>query len=573
MDVKKKQPRSAWTTGLIAIGLVIVAGIGSITTLGKNANMTFTSAGTAIGGSVVAQRSTQAKDAFKDDGPAWAWRDRRVEETLQPTSMLADGARTATLKISKSMRDNAETVTAGAKFTNANQDNKNKQDAPPEPITTRKIVRSGEMEFEVPSFDAAVMTITGLVNEIKGAFVATMNSEKVANGKVRGTVSVRVPPEQLDSLVLGLRRELGKGLKGQRLGCQDISKQYADLESRLRAARTMEERLLQIIKTGKGEIQDLVQAEKEVGVWRTKIEEIEGEIRYFANLVALSTLTITLHEREVSPRKTTVLRLAMRDVPAGYRKLQEAVSKANGHIMNAQLNGDATQYVVGQLDFDVRHEDQATIDAVLSEIGEVYSRNVVFAPADENVMDDKVRMRISLNSAVDLKPRKNATLAVEVTDVEKTTATLSTAVADSGGSIFLSGVTHKRDGSDVAKLVFDVPLGSAAELVEKLKGAGRIRLQESVQNGQGAEVALEVARFDVSLSTEPITLADGGLWPQITKGFSASIMAILWSFSWLGFVLVVGLPWAALSFCGYRVFVRFGRKPVLPQNANTTPVA
>ncbi len=61
----------------------------------------------------------------------------------------------------------------------------------------------------------------------------------------------------------------------------------------------MEERLLQIIKEGKGEIKDLLEAEKELGVWRTKIEEIEGEIRYYANLASLSTLTITLAEKEI----------------------------------------------------------------------------------------------------------------------------------------------------------------------------------------------------------------------------------------------------------------------------------
>src|SRR5207247_4434181 len=105
---------------------------------------------------------------------------------------------------------------------------------------------------------------------------------------------------QLDSLVLDLRKELGKGgeLKGQRIGSQDITKQYTDLESRLRAAKTMQERLLQMIKEGKGEIKQLLEAEKELGVWRTKIEEYEGEIRYYANLAALATLTVSPAAKE-----------------------------------------------------------------------------------------------------------------------------------------------------------------------------------------------------------------------------------------------------------------------------------
>src|SRR5205085_11043643 len=118
------------------------------------------------------------------------------------------------------------------------------------PPTQRKIIRSGDIEFEIESFDSAVATVTKLVSQIKGGFIATVNSDRLPNGKVRGSVIVRVPPEALDSLVLDVRKELGKGgeLKSLKIGSQDITKQYTDLEGRLKAARTMEERLLKIIK-------------------------------------------------------------------------------------------------------------------------------------------------------------------------------------------------------------------------------------------------------------------------------------------------------------------------------------
>src|SRR4029450_3288105 len=79
------------------------------------------------------------------------------------------------------------------------------------PAPRRVIIRSGDIEFEIESYDSALATVTKLVTAIKGGFVAPANSDKMANGKVRGTVVVRVPPEQLDSFVLDLRRELGKG--------------------------------------------------------------------------------------------------------------------------------------------------------------------------------------------------------------------------------------------------------------------------------------------------------------------------------------------------------------------------
>ena len=78
--------------------------------------------------------------------------------------------------------------------------------------------------------------------------------------------TVRTPPEHLDRLVVDLRREVGAAgeLKGMKISSQDVTKQYTDLESRLRGARAMEQRLLQMIKDGKGEIKQLLEAEKEL---------------------------------------------------------------------------------------------------------------------------------------------------------------------------------------------------------------------------------------------------------------------------------------------------------------------
>src|SRR5204862_7950445 len=127
-------------------------------------------------------------------------------------------------------------------------------------------------------------------------------------------------------------------LKNQRLGSLDVTKQYTDIESRLRAARAIEERLINIIKTGKGEIKDLVAAEKELGIWRTKIEEMEGEIRYYANQVSLSTLTITLSEKEILSATAIILtesvrmRLEVDDVAKSHQIAMTAVGEVKGRI-------------------------------------------------------------------------------------------------------------------------------------------------------------------------------------------------------------------------------------------------
>jgi len=60
----------------------------------------------------------------------------------------------------------------------------------------------------------------------------------------------------------------------------------------------MEDRLIQIIKIGKGEIKDLVAASAELGVWRTRSRDGRRD-PLLLQPVALSTLTIQLYEKEI----------------------------------------------------------------------------------------------------------------------------------------------------------------------------------------------------------------------------------------------------------------------------------
>jgi len=197
----------------------------------------------------------------------------KVDEQLRKTA-----PRAGEFKERQAQQNGAQDKGGGGQ--GAGKDQAPQQADPQQPAQQfqRRVIRTGEVEYEIESFDTSVLTITKLVEEEAG-FIATVNSDKLPNGKVRGVVVVRVPPERLDTLLLKLR---GMGeLKSQNIRSQDVGRQYYDLESRLRAARAMEERLLRIIKDGKGEIKDLLLAEKELGEWRTKIESYEGEKRYY----------------------------------------------------------------------------------------------------------------------------------------------------------------------------------------------------------------------------------------------------------------------------------------------------
>lgn len=446
-----------------------------------------------------------------------------------------------------------------------------KPPAPPQEQTAaRKIIRTGEIEYEVASFDAAVAVVTRLVRDIKGGFVATVSSDKLANGKVRGAVTVRLPPESLDRLVLDLRVNLGKNgeLKNQRIGSQDVTKQYTDLESELRAARAMEERLLQIIKQGKGEIKDLLAVEKELGNWRTRLEKIEGELRYYKNLIALSTLTITLYEKEslqnAAVQETNVLQIVSPDVPAGYRALRQAVANAKGHIHKAQLNEQDRRNISATLDFEIPRTAEDALRDTLVKVGDTYSRKVERAQDGANVIDSKARWQLTLINQAGIPPRETHLFAIEVSDVDQTAAVLTALVGERQGRTVEASVARERSGQVTGKLVYDVPLAKVQETIERVKASGVVRVEQATKRPEVPDSPLAIARLDITLSNKKLLVSnEEGFWANIQRGLSVSFTALSWSLM----VVIVGLcfllPWAVVIWGFVKLLARLRRKTIV----------
>lgn len=388
----------------------------------------------------------------------------------------------------------------------------------PQPVVVqRKVIRSGEIEFEVVSFDSAVAAVTKLVGDIKeGGFIATINSEKLANGKMKGAVVVRVPPDRLDGLVLDLRRELGKDgeLKGQRIGSQDISKQYTDLESRLRAARSMEERLLRIIKEGKGEIKDLLQAEKELGTWRTRIEEIEGELRYYANLVALSTLTIKLQEKEIrSPygvveTERVQMGIEVEDVEKAQQETLAAVAQAKGRVTKSELKQSGPGQYSAVVNFEVAPDAAGPLRDRLKQLGQVARLEVdrlqeseggTGRPRDAKTTRNDTCFFVSLYNLMNVAPRETVHVNLACMDAESAYKTILARVDKSAGRVVASNLNRQKSEQTTGAIQFEVKTPEADAVLADLKALGEVMRLDVTENPDTQNATRSKRGFHVQL--------------------------------------------------------------------------
>src|SRR5207248_525738 len=165
------------------------------------------------------------------------------------------------------------------------------------------------------------------------------------HGKLRGRVVVKGLPENLDRFLQKLRG-LGE-LKNQTLGTEDVTKAYFDTDARLKNARVMEQRLIDMLKTKTSKVSDLLQVEKELGRVREEIEKMQGDLKYWDSQVQFATVTISLAEKDLEAaaqyllKERAQLALYTPEVEKVYNDLK-ALASPKIQITNAQLDRDNT---------------------------------------------------------------------------------------------------------------------------------------------------------------------------------------------------------------------------------------
>lgn len=156
-----------------------------------------------------------------------------------------------------------------------------------------KLIRTGSLDIEVPDFAAAVEEAARTATSL-GGYVSDRQSNDEGAGRKRGQITLRVPSARFDGAV-GALRKLGR-VRGEAVQTQDVTRAYADLETRLRVKRETVARLREILIRQTGKVSEVLAVEREIARVVEEIEQAEGERRYFDNQVSLSTLTLSLYE-------------------------------------------------------------------------------------------------------------------------------------------------------------------------------------------------------------------------------------------------------------------------------------
>ncbi len=402
-------------------------------------------------------------------------------------------------------------------------------EAPAPASANRKLIRNATVQLEIVSFDDAVQKITAFANEEHG-YVATTNSEKQANGKLRGEVVVKVLPENLDRLLQKLRG-LGE-LKNQTLGTEDVTKAYFDTDARLKNAHVMEQRLIDMLNVKTGKVADLLQVEKELGRVREEIEKMQGDLKYWDSQVQFATVTISLAEKDMEEpaafllKERAQLSLYAPDVEKIYNDIK-ALASPKVQITNAQLNRDYSGRV------------SATISMLIAR-GSGISENA-------KTKRDKVELNITISRDEQEQALQQTSLRIRTSSVDEKAKELRTLAEKQGGRVRSSTFNRDPDGRELAKVWLRVPMKNYFSLIQSLNSLGKVEnVSVQRQNRTDAQIDEANAPADVSIqvySQGNIISYKTGLFPTLRRTLTQSAGAIMWSLRMIGVAIAFLAPW------------------------------
>ena len=116
-----------------------------------------------------------------------------------------------------------------------------------------------------------------------------------------GSVSVRVPAQQLDEAVARIRA-LGVRVEWESSSSQDVTDEYVDSNSRLRSLRATEEALLGLLERAT-DVEDALAVQRELSELQAEIESLQGRIKFLQETAAFSLINV---EMSLAPRLMNV---------------------------------------------------------------------------------------------------------------------------------------------------------------------------------------------------------------------------------------------------------------------------
>src|SRR5207302_1413922 len=332
--------------------------------------------------------------------------------------------------------------------------------------------------------------------------------------------------------------------------------------ARLKNARVMEQRLIDMLKTKTGKVSDLLQVEKELGRVREEIEKMQGELKYWDSQVQFATATISLSEKDMEEAAAFLLKeraqlaLYAPDVEKIYNDIK-GLASPKVQITNAQLDRDYSGRVSARVSMLIVPEDSDAVIGRVKGTGRIENFQVQTERVAQGgsgmsqnakTKRDKVELNVTISREEQEQAFQQTNLRIRTLSVDEKSKALANLAEKQNGRIRSSTFSRDPDGREVADVSLRVPMKNYSALMQSLTALGRVEdVSVQRQDRTGGQIDEANAPADISIqvySQGNIVSQQSGLLATLRRTLAQSAGAIMWSLRMIGVAAAFFAPWA-----------------------------
>lgn len=159
-------------------------------------------------------------------------------------------------------------------------------------LSDRKIIREAHVRFQVENLQESSNRIEALVKK----YNATITNSRSYNGdnSIEASYTIKVIPEKLLDLVKTIQDE-SIFLDDKTITAEDVTRQYVDVEARVKAKQTAQQRYLELMKQAT-KVEDVLAIEQELQKVQEELESVQAQLKALQQQTSYSTINLTMYQ-------------------------------------------------------------------------------------------------------------------------------------------------------------------------------------------------------------------------------------------------------------------------------------
>ncbi|MDR7071821.1 DUF4349 domain-containing protein [Fictibacillus barbaricus] len=164
----------------------------------------------------------------------------------------------------------------------------------------RKVIYHADIRIKVEKLQSSMEKVKMMIEE-KGGYIVESNTSNDESGYEDGMIIARVPMNEFRPFLTQVK-SISRGKPNESVRGEDVTEEYVDLSSRLKAKLQVRDRLESFMKNAH-KTEDLLSISSDLANVQEEIEQIQGRLTFLKNQSDYSTVTINFGVKNLKAEK------------------------------------------------------------------------------------------------------------------------------------------------------------------------------------------------------------------------------------------------------------------------------